>query len=101
MARFSKDNQPIASKKSRKGVMNTTTLIEKMLDMKTESDGKGKRISIKQKMILAQVNKACKGDGQAFTRVMDRIDGKPVQTNVIEDNSNVLNVVRSEEKSDT
>jgi hypothetical protein len=45
-------------------------------------------------MILAQVKKALKGDSLAFTKVMDRLDGKPVQTNVIEDNKSILNITR-------
>ena len=94
MALFSKENQPPKERKSRKGIPNTRTLIEKMLDQKTETDGRGKRISVKQRMVLEQVRKAIKGDSIAFSKVMDRLDGKPTQSVDLTTESKTVNITR-------
>ena len=96
---FSASNQP-EQRPSSKGIPNTKTILNELLDLDYEvTEDKDIIESSRTKMFKAQIKKACKGDSLAFSKIMDRVDGKPVQTNVIEDNSNVLNIIRTEDKS--
>jgi hypothetical protein len=56
-------------------------------------------------IIDKQIDKALKGDSLAFSKVMDRLDGKPVQSVDLTTESKTINVNRptdnNEEKPDT
>lgn len=51
--------------------------IEKIRSLTGKAD-----LSVKEVMLMAQAYKAMQGDTKAFTAILDRLDGKPVQTNV-------------------
>lgn len=68
-----------------KGQPNTSTIIKYWLGQKEVINnpltGLSTKVTIKDSIILAQLNKARKGDAKAAELLLDRTDGKPVQTN--------------------
>lgn len=74
-----------------KGNLNVATHIRRLLMAKEVVAGenlpsfikKGARITQLDIMILAQIKNARSGDVQSFNALMDRIEGKPVQKQVL------------------
>jgi protein involved in temperature-dependent protein secretion len=70
-----------------KGVRSFKVVIRELLEDKItiEQAGKEKQITKQQAMALKQIDKAIQGaDTQAFNAILDRIEGKPHQTNIFE-----------------
>jgi hypothetical protein len=82
-------------KRGKKTGTQTKTIIRELLDCDSYADlvqNKGliqelegkfdnEKLSGKQLIVVAQICKALKGDTGAFTALLDRLDGKPVQYN--------------------
>lgn len=66
-----------------KGTRDTKTIINAFFKAKEEmrdpTTGKLKKLSVKQRLILAQISQALKGNTKAFNALMDRVDGKVAQ----------------------
>jgi hypothetical protein len=72
-----------------KGVQQSKTrllkFLEAMVNMKNPITGEMEDISIIERMDLAQIHKAIKGDTRSYQEIMDRLEGKPEQHNINEE----------------
>jgi septum formation inhibitor-activating ATPase MinD len=86
---FTKDDPRINRKGAPKGVQQSKTrflkFLEVMVNMKNPITGEMEDISLIERMDLAQFHKALKGDTRAYQEIMDRLEGKSVQHNIIEE----------------
>lgn len=71
-----------------KGQLQTKTILKYWLNQKEEisdpfNPGRTLKVKVLDTMTLGLIAKARKGDVGAFREIMDRVDGKPVQSNKI------------------
>ena len=66
--------------KTSKELINS--MFSELVTVKNER-GETKSMTTKEVCIMAQINRAKRGDVRAFESLLDRTDGKPVQTQVI------------------
>src|SRR5437764_8478036 len=82
---FTSDYQP-QNRRSRKGVPNRSTTLNKWLAVKREINAernpKGEHITgtVEDEIVLALIDKACKGDVPAIREVLDTKYGKQRET---------------------
>lgn len=88
---FTGADDPRRGKKP-KGVPNTKTRLKRLLllteDLTNPITKEVEGFTVAEQLDLAQVIKARKGDTRAYTALMDRLEGKPIQSidmNVSED----------------
>lgn len=86
---FDVNPQNINRKGAPKGVQQSKKrflrFLEVLQNMKNPITGEMEDISLIERMDLAQFHKALKGDTRAYQEIMDRLEGKPEQHNIIEE----------------
>ena len=82
--KFSSENQP-ANRGRKKGVQNSKTrllrLLEIVKDERNPITGEFEEFSVMEIMDMKLVQKAMKGDIQAYREILDRLEGKSTQKN--------------------
>lgn len=85
-----------------KGVLNSKTRLLRLLELETKRKnpitGEEEEFSIAEQMDMQLINKALKGDMKAYEILMDRLEGKPKQTNEV-DVKGGLNIIWEEKKN--
>lgn len=82
---FDSESASKAGKKSsRKGIPNTKTRLKRFLELTNKQanpvTGEMEDMTVAEQMDLAIIAKARKGDIKAYTALLDRLEGKPLQT---------------------
>lgn len=75
-----------------KGIPNSKTRLKRLLEIMQEKTnpftGEVEGFSVAEQMDMAMILKAVKGDTKAYTALVDRLEGKPTQTNTVEITNN-------------